>query len=443
MTRRTRKILFFVFFLIFLLGAPLIILYEQGYRFDLEKKSLTQTGGLFLKVIPKQTEIYINGKLVKKTDFFFGSALIENLLPKKYIIRVEKEGYFPWEKSLEIREREVTEAKNVVLFPVKLNFEILSRDIKNFWLSPDGEKLILKETNGNGWSLKLYEPKTKVKSHLITEKDFSKGGADLLDLAWSQDSREVYLDLGIKEKEKRFSFQVNQTPPILIEKEIATSSETIISSQKVNGDIYYIDNFGHLFKSPSAAEGEKLTEKPFPVKAETEYKLSIFPEYIFLEEEKTLYQFNHDSKSFEKLFEKINGLKISPDNKKLLFFSDPEIWVLFLKEKSNPPSKKAGEKILLIRLFSEKIESAFWLNSDYLIFNAGDKIKIAEIDERDKLNIVDLAEVDELPFISTHRPLSEEEARVFKNPEIFFNQIDRKLYVLSDGNLFQSSPLLP
>jgi len=238
MTRRTRKILFFGFLLIFLLGAPLIILYEQGYRFDLEKKSLTQTGGLFLKVIPKQTEIYINGKLVKKTDFFFGSALIENLLPKKYIIRVEKEGYFPWEKSLEIREREVTEAKNVVLFPVKLNFEILSRDIKNFWLSPDGEKLILKETNGNGWSLKLYEPKTKVKSHLITEKDFSKGGADLLDLAWSQDSREVYLDLGIKEKEKRFSFQVNQTPPILIEKEIATSSETIISSQKVNGDIY-------------------------------------------------------------------------------------------------------------------------------------------------------------------------------------------------------------
>jgi len=72
MTRKTRKILFFVFFLIFLLGAPLIILYYQGYRFDLEKKSLTQTGGLFLKVTPKQAEIYIDGELVKKTDFFFG-----------------------------------------------------------------------------------------------------------------------------------------------------------------------------------------------------------------------------------------------------------------------------------------------------------------------------------------------------------------------------------
>ena len=228
----------------------------------------------------------------------------------------------------------------------------------------------------------------------------------------------------------------------MIEKEIATSSETIISSQKVNGDIYYIDNFGHLFKSPSAAKGEKLTEKPFPIKSETKYVLEIFGNFIFLEEDENLYLFNTDSKSFDPFLEKIRDLKISPDGKKLVYFSDSEIWVLFLKEKLNPLSKKAGEKILLVRLFSEKIESVFWLNSDYLIFNAGDKIKITEIDERDKLNIVEIAEVDELPFISTHRPLSEE-ARVFKEAEIFFNQIDKKLYVLSDGNLFQSSPLLP
>ena len=140
MTRKTRKILFFVFFLIFLLGAPLIILYYQGYRFDLEKKSLTQTGGLFLKVTPKQAEIYIDGELVKKTDFFFGSTLIENLLPKKYKIEIKKEEYFPWEKILEIRAKEVTEGKNIVLFPENINFEILLKNVGNFWFSPDERK---------------------------------------------------------------------------------------------------------------------------------------------------------------------------------------------------------------------------------------------------------------------------------------------------------------
>ena len=446
MTRRTRKILFFGFLLIFLLSAPLMILYYQGYRFDFEKKSLTQTGGLFLKVIPKQTEIYIDGKLVKKTDFFFGSTLIENLLPKKYKIEIKKEGYFSWEKILEIRAKEVTEAKNIVLFSENINFEILLKNVENLWFSPNEKEIVLKEIENGNWVLKLYDLKRNIKSRLIGGKDIYTKGADLMGLEFSEaseDSKEIYLDVGMKEQNKKFVLNLEKIPPLLTEKEIATPAENIVTSQTFNGDNYYLDNFGHLFKSPSAAEGEKLTEKPFPIKSETKYVLEIFGNFIFLEEDENLYLFNTDSKSFDPFLEKIRDLKISPDGKKLVYFSDSEIWVLFLKEKLNPLSKKAGEKILLVRLFSEKIESAFWLNSDYLIFNAGDKIKIAEIDERDKLNIIDLAEVDELPFISTHRPLSEEEARVFKNPEIFFNQIDRKLYVLSDGNLFQSSPLLP
>ena len=64
-----------------------MILYAQGYRIDFSPASgrikITQAGGLFLKVAPKQTNIYINEKLVKRTDFFFGSTLIENLLPKQ------------------------------------------------------------------------------------------------------------------------------------------------------------------------------------------------------------------------------------------------------------------------------------------------------------------------------------------------------------------------
>jgi len=440
MTRGARKILFFVFFLIFLLIAPLMILYYQGYRFDFEKKSLTQTGGLFLKVIPKQAEIYLNGKLVKKTDFFFGSALIENLLPKKYLVEVKKNGYFSWKKDLEIKEREVTEAKNIVLFSKNPNFSILTKDTPsgypNFWFSPDGKKMILKEDQEGTWALKLYDLDRSVKSHLIAGTDLSRQESELFDLKFSEDSKEIYLDVGMKEQEKKFALKLDKVPPILSEMEITPPPENILASQTFNGNLYYLDNFGHLFKNE-----EKLTEKPFPVKAETEYKLSIFPEYIFLQEGETLYLFNPDSKLFEKFFEKINRLKISPDNKKLLFFSDSEIWVLFLKEKLTRPSKKAGEKILLVRL-SEKIESAFWLNSDYLIFNARDKIKIAEIDERDKLNIVDLVEFPPTTF-EKERTFDRDKLQSGGGPEIFFNQTDKKLYVLADGILYSSEILPP
>ena len=103
MTKKSRTILFLICLILFLIIAPLAIFYSQGYRFDFETKKITQTGGLFLKVIPKQVEVFVDGKLTKKTDFFFGSALIENLLPKKYRVSVKKEGYLPWEKNLEIR----------------------------------------------------------------------------------------------------------------------------------------------------------------------------------------------------------------------------------------------------------------------------------------------------------------------------------------------------
>jgi len=221
-------------------------------------------------------------------------------------------------------------------------------------------------------------------------------------------------------------------PPVLTEIEPPSAPrKDIIAYQTFNGQLYYLDSFGHLFKSPSVAKagnegkafidyGEKLTEKAFPVKPETKYELNIFPDYIFLSEGQILYLFSPDSKSFEKFFDQIKNLKISPDLKKIVYFSDYEIWILFLKEKLDSPQKKAGEKLFLIRL-SEKIGDCFWLNSNYLVFNAGNKIKIAEIDDRDRINIVDITE--------------------FENPEIFFNKNDKKLYLLSGENLYRSEAL--
>ena len=141
-----------------------------------------------------------------------------------------------------------------------------------------------------------------------------------------------------------------------------------------------------------------------------------------MRENKALYQFNPDSKSFEKFFEEIKGLKISPDNKKIVYFSDNEIWVLFLEDMNGQPKRKAGEKLFLIRL-SKEIKDCSWLNSNYLIFNIENKLKIAEIDDRDRINIVEITE--------------------FENPKMFWNQFDKKLYLLSEENIYQSEKLLP
>ena len=416
MTKRTRTILFLICLFLFLLIAPLAIFYSQGYRFDFDSKKITQTGGLFLKVFPKSAEIYLDGKLKKKTDFFFGSILIENLLPKKYKIEIKKEGYFTWEKNLEIKEKEVTEAKNVILFPENPNFTILTKGVKKFWLPPDQKKIILLEEGEAGWALKLYDLEKKVKSHLISEDDVYSAGADLLNLEFSENSKEISLEIGMKEQLKYFSLELDKVPSVLTEIEpLLPPLKDIITYQTFNGQLYYLGNFGNLFR-----DEKKLTEKVFPVKPETEYELKIFQNFIFLREGQTLYQLNSESKSFEKFFENLNSLKISPDLKKLVYFSNYEIWILFLKDSDPPAIHRKGDRVFLVRL-SEKIDNVFWLNSDYLIFNTGNKIKIAEIDDRDRINIVDFAE--------------------FKELKIYFNQTNKKLYILSEGSLFVSEKL--
>ena len=422
MTKKTRTILFLICLFLFILIAPSVIFYSQGYRIDINPPAggikITQTGGLFLKIVPKQVEVFVDGKLKKKTDFFFGSVLIENLLPKKYKIQIKKEGYYPWEKNLEIKEKEVTEVKNIVLIQENPNFSILTREVKDFWVSPDERKIILFEENEKGWGLKLFDLERNVKSHLIDEKDIFREKVELFDLEFSSDSKEIFLEVGMEEQIKHFILEIDKIPPVLAEsEEHLPPFENTLTYKAVGQDIYHLNNLGHLFKNK-----EELTEKLFPVKLETEYTLEIFQDFVFLGEGQILYQFNLDSKSFEKFFEPIKDLKISPDYKKIVYFSNYEIWILFLKETSGQPQRKAGDKLFLIRL-SEQIKDCFWFDSNYLVFNAGDKIKIAEIDDRDRINIVDVAE--------------------FENPKIFWNKNDKKLYILSDENLYQSERLLP
>jgi hypothetical protein len=463
MTKRTRTTLFLIFLVLFLLIAPSVIFYSQGYRFDFENEKITQTGGLFFKIEPKQAEIYIDGKLIKKTDFLFGSAFIDNLLPKKHKIEIKKEGYFPWEKNLEIRERWVTEAKNIVLIPEKTNFSVLTENVENFWFSPDGKKVVLFEKGGaeeTSWSLKLYDLEKNNKSHLMGEEDFilffpftsingssgsgkdiSSKKANLLDLRFSEDSKEISLEIELKDGTKYFSLKIGEVPPTLVEVEAPSPPfKNTVTYQKINNDIYYLDNSGNFFKvdelrssSPSlrSVNEEKLTEEPFPIKPETEYILEIFQNFIFLKEGQSLYLFNSDSRSFEKFFDSVKNFKISSDEKKMVYFSDCEIWILFLKDKLDQPAKKTGEKFFLTRV-SEKINDVFWLNSDYLIFDSGNKLKIAEIDDRDKINIYDLGE-------SKEPPQGAASAAPTGQAKIFFNKSDKKLYVLTEGNLYASS----
>lgn len=240
MTKRTRTAIFIIFVFLFTLTAPSVIFYSQGYRLNFKEMKVVQTGGLYFRVSPGRADIYLNGRMEKGTSMIGNSAFIENLLPQNYEIEIKKDGYYSWRKTLQVNEKEVTEAENITLFPVNPQFTI-----------------------------------------------------------------------------------VNAAPP----KVIASATST--------------------------------------------------------------------------------------DKKKAIQSDGYEIVVLIPKE----------DKEMFLTRFSEKIGNIFWLDNDYLIFSVGNKIKIAEIDNRNGLNVIDLAE--------------------FEKPVMTWDKNNKKLYVVSEKKIYLLENLLP
>ena len=83
--------------------ATLIFMYAKGIRFNFEESKVTPTGLLVVKSVPDGAEIYINGEFKNATNTNI------TLVPETYDIRIEKEGFFTWNKRLTIEKEAVTE----------------------------------------------------------------------------------------------------------------------------------------------------------------------------------------------------------------------------------------------------------------------------------------------------------------------------------------------
>jgi hypothetical protein len=123
MKKKTRTILFIACVLTFLLATPGVVLYSQGYRFDFEEKELTTKGGLYCRILPKKADLYINEQFIESTSIFANSVFLNDLAPGEYQIEIKKEGYYSWEKTLEVKEKQVAQAKNIILFPKEIEIE--------------------------------------------------------------------------------------------------------------------------------------------------------------------------------------------------------------------------------------------------------------------------------------------------------------------------------
>lgn len=112
MTYRTRIGILIGFVIVFLITAPIVVLYTAGYRWNDKKIRLEKVGIIFLRSRPSSANIYLDGKLRSEHS----PARLRNLLPRTYVVKVAKTGFSSWQKSLSVSSALTTFAEHIVLW---------------------------------------------------------------------------------------------------------------------------------------------------------------------------------------------------------------------------------------------------------------------------------------------------------------------------------------
>ena len=112
-----RKILFYVFLLIYLVLCPFIILYSFGYIYHPGTKDISQTGLIYLSSTPAGAHVYLEKSRFKNKT----PTTIRELNPGEYQVSVRLKNYRPWSHHITIEAGKSVVFKNILLLPERFN----------------------------------------------------------------------------------------------------------------------------------------------------------------------------------------------------------------------------------------------------------------------------------------------------------------------------------
>jgi len=387
MTKRTRLIILLICVACFFVITPILVAYSMGDRFDFEKMQIVETGGIYVRTFPAAEKIIIDSKISKKPGMFSNSIFVQSLLPKSHTVLVEKSGYYDYSKTIPVKEGQVTKIENILLFKKNIQFTVIENPeqtpaFAEGFNAAKQEKFIIK--NGN-----LYYSNSTENSGLSA---------------------------------------VKKAAPVIIK---------IIAFTSQNNNIVWLGTDGFLYKSDStnlSAKPIKITLTAIKITKTDSYKIISNNQSIFVIANSNLLFLDTKTNDLDNFYSPVNDAKISPDGENIIYYNDNNIYISpilsvpvlknTLYKSPSYAETSAGKSV--------KISDCLWLNNNYIIFTAGDKIIISEIDYRGNINAITLPQI-----------IINSENVAVKNPQIFFNQQDGKLYILTQNTLLSSEKLVP
>ncbi|MEK7092731.1 MAG: PEGA domain-containing protein [Patescibacteria group bacterium] len=136
--KKIKPLVFSLAILLFLFSATMVaIMYGRGYRFGLTsgKIELSGTGLLVVSSLPDGAQVLVNDKLSTATNDTI------NLFPGQYSVKIVKDGYFVWQKSVKVQKEVVTKIHAFLLPNAPKLESITALGVTRPVIDPSGSRL--------------------------------------------------------------------------------------------------------------------------------------------------------------------------------------------------------------------------------------------------------------------------------------------------------------
>jgi len=448
-----------------------VLFYAFGYRFNFESGIFIYGGSITLKSNPVEIAVKIDGVQIPTQDLsrLNQSYHISGIIPGEHSIEVSSPGYQTWTKRVVVKSGLSNEFWNITL--PQQNYEIISypgtENLTRYFQSPEPTLFAGIYESRNRIGIQAYDTKQEVNELLYSQSGISFAFEKNENLEWSPDADRIVfpvlsgnkrhvLSVDTETKQIRdLSVELNQfsllrprfNPSVrssllyrsedkLYRLDLDTSAnnnnalepillaEHVLSYDISGSDIYIINSENNLLYRFGANEKRPdfrpITDIPL-TNVDAETTLIVYDEYriAILSKNGSLSFFNaylNDSPLQILANQDIQGAQFSDDGKKLLFFSDHETSVYFIRPWEVQP-KRDQNSIWQISRFADNISFVQWTKDyEHILYAKGSQVFVIELDNRDRRNISEL--------IHFERPPLQILSRVNQNQVFFVNDTD-------------------
>lgn len=399
---KKRVILYSFSFVFIALISITMVFVLRGYYFDLKTFSLKKGGSVFVKSIPRAAQIYIDGKLKKK------KSPVNIALPSgQYTLKIEKDGFYSWEKKIKIDSGFVNWQEFIFLIRIDKQEKTIAENINNFSISKNYQKIAYSDINGGIFSADINGDNKKT---LLENKEKAK---NVKILTWSKDNQSVLIEKTTEKEGQRFlilknekSYKIPHIPGELAKidfkydsnEEIIALSSGKLYSAKENSILTEDTNISDFSQTNShIIYAKNGNEESFLIKTWSDFKnkeniiksnikfLKVYSEIndfiAYIKEDSSLWTYLEGKEN--KISDEADHASWSPESKKLLFVKNGEIKIYTDKEEDPRESKTK----LVTRLSSPIDEIKWFYDEGHIIYRVKNIITFLEIDGSNPINL--------------------------------------------------------